>query len=433
MKKIMMLTLILIPMLTFATSYNTIAVDGSTVGWQADEYLGQFSSNLYGDLTWDANNFYFRTNDNALVNTSSNCDVYFDTDPQSNPTSGSGTAIPANTESGPPTLPFNADFGLEIYGSSTDNVQGSGVIYTYGSSWSSVSYSGTGGNAEAWINSSCNEVRISRSALGNPTQIYIIMFVANNTQGGNVWSVWPTNNSSGNAPNFSHYYGYDNLGSGIAPNSSSYNDNSLPVELSTFTTRSSSRGVELSWTTESEIENQGFIVSRKTAHQRWQELASFASTKALEGQGSTTRATTYSYVDQTVQAGVSYVYQLSDVDYQGHRTDHEDLIQELTYLTPEQNSRPQVLELKGLYPNPFNPSTTLSYDLTEAVELMVNIYNLQGTQVWSYHQSQQPAGQNYSLNWNGRDQSGTTLTSGIYLVRIQAGNQILSRKVTLLR
>ena len=197
--------------------------------------------------------------------------------------------------------------------------------------------------------------------------------------------------------------------------------------------RSTSRGVTLNWTTDSEIENQGFIIARKTANSRWLDVASFLDVKALQGQGSTTKATTYNFIDTRVEEGVAYSYQLSDVDYQGQRTDHTDLIQEITYLTPEQQVKPAVLALNGLYPNPFNPSTTLSYDLAEPADVRVSVYNLQGAQVWNYSRPQHPAGQNFTLIWNGRDLSGQTLTSGIYLVRIQAGEQTLNRKVTLLR
>jgi len=85
------------------------------------------------------------------------------------------------------------------------------------------------------------------------------------------------------------------------------------------------------------------------------------------------------------------------------------------------------------YPNPFNTNTTLTYGLIERADLNINIYNLRGELVWNHFQSSHPAGLNYSLSWNGVNLNGDSQTSGIYLVRIHAGGQSLTRKVTLLR
>jgi len=85
------------------------------------------------------------------------------------------------------------------------------------------------------------------------------------------------------------------------------------------------------------------------------------------------------------------------------------------------------------HPNPFNASITLTYDLVESADLNVNIYNLRGELVWHHSQSNHPAGEGYSLTWNGLNLNGDFLSSGVYLVRIQSGGQNLTRKVTLLR
>ena len=226
---------------------------------------------------------------------------------------------------------------------------------------------------------------------------------------------------------------HDELGEATIFSFTVLDDASLPVELSTFFARSSVRGVELNWTTDSEIENQGFILSRKSDGESWREIASFATQKALEGQGSTTQATDYSFVDTQVGEGLSYTYQLSDVDYSGKRTDHTKQVETITYVNPGENVRPQALELVNLYPNPFNPTVTLSYDLSEMADLSVSVYNLAGELVWSHSEVSHPAGQNNKLAWNGTDLKHAALPSGIYLVNIQAGAQSLSKKVTLLR
>jgi len=210
-------------------------------------------------------------------------------------------------------------------------------------------------------------------------------------------------------------------------------DSSLPVELSAFSAHSSSKGVKLTWTTDSEIENHGFTIMRKSDAKDWAEIASFTKCPALEGQGSTTEATDYYFIDTQVKDGWSYSYQLTDVDYQGKQTFHKDHIQSITYVNPGKSAKPDALKVLKLYPNPFNPTVTLTYDLAAMSDLYVSIYNLAGEQVWNHAKGSHPAGQNYTLTWNGNDLTNSPLPSGIYLVNIQAGTQIKSEKVTLLR
>lgn len=210
-------------------------------------------------------------------------------------------------------------------------------------------------------------------------------------------------------------------------------DSSLPVELSAFSAYSSSKGVKLVWTTDSEIENQGFSILRKSQDKDWGELVSFAKDPSLQGQGSTTEATDYYYIDTQVKEGRSYSYQLVDIDYQGKMTYHKDDIRTITYMNPGKETKPGALKVTKLYPNPFNPTVTLTYDLAEANDLNVSIYNLAGEQVWSYSKGNHPEGQDYTLSWNGNNMMNLPVPSGIYLVSIQAGTQVNSKKVTLLR
>lgn len=210
-------------------------------------------------------------------------------------------------------------------------------------------------------------------------------------------------------------------------------DVSLPVELSDFAAYSSYKGVKLTWTTDSEIENQGFNILRRSQAHDWKEIASFTKEPSLLGQGSTTEATEYYFIDTQVKDGWSYSYQLVDVDYQGKMTHHQDHIQTITYVTPEKDGKPAKLKVVKLYPNPFNPTVTLTYDLADMSDLNVSIYDVSGELVWNHVKADHPAGQNYTLTWNGADTQNIALPSGVYLVNIQAGTQVLSQKVTLLR
>ena len=274
------------------------------------------------------------------------------------------------------------------------------------------------------------EIRIKKSAVGSPTgsdNMQLFAFIVSATgYFSNTCAPGDAGASNlGNNPDYSSISSQDFF--------TVSGDASLPVELSAFSAHSSSKGVKLTWTTDSEIENHGFTILRKGEAQDWKEVASFTKYPELEGQGSTTEATDYHFIDTQVKDGWSYSYQLADVDYQGKKTYHKDHIQSITYANPGKDTKPGALKVVKLYPNPFNPAVSLTYDLTEMNDLSVSIYNLAGEQVWNHAKGNHPAGQDYTLSWNGNDMANTPLPSGIYLVNIQAGTQIKSEKVTLLR
>ena len=95
-------------------------------------------------------------------------------------------------------------------------------------------------------------------------------------------------------------------------------------------------------------------------------------------------------------------------------------------------SLPQKFRLHQNFPNPFNPITTLRYDLEKPSDVQISIVDLRGHRVWQKNYSGQTAGR-YSLIWNGRDLEGRQLQSGIYLVVLQRAKDRLVQKITLLK
>jgi hypothetical protein len=87
-----------------------------------------------------------------------------------------------------------------------------------------------------------------------------------------------------------------------------------------------------------------------------------------------------------------------------------------------ENNVPNVsYELLANYPNPFNPTTTIAYTLGKKSAVEVTIYNVQGQEVRSYSFSGQPAGYQ-SVVWDGKNNQGSTLTSGMYVYRVRASS-----------
>jgi len=96
--------------------------------------------------------------------------------------------------------------------------------------------------------------------------------------------------------------------------------------------------------------------------------------------------------------------------------------------------------LEQNYPNPFwsgiasreISATTIRYQLPKTTQVVLKIYNAFGQEVRTLVNARQPAGVN-AVVWDGRDQSGKEVSSGIYIYRLQTGAFIQSRKLSFVR
>ena len=103
-----------------------------------------------------------------------------------------------------------------------------------------------------------------------------------------------------------------------------------------------------------------------------------------------------------------------------------------TGLDPVMSLTPAQYALHGNYPNPFNPTTTIRYDLRHGGAVDVAIYNVVGQRVRTLVSERQEAG-SYRVVWNGRADSGARVASGVYLVRMTAGSFVQTHKMMLLK
>lgn len=94
--------------------------------------------------------------------------------------------------------------------------------------------------------------------------------------------------------------------------------------------------------------------------------------------------------------------------------------------------QPLRFALQQNYPNPFNPQTTIGYQLAKESTVTLTIYNIQGRKVRTLVQSAQPAGR-YTIVWNGRNDAGQQVSSGMYVYILRAGSFVQTRKMMLLR
>ena len=101
-------------------------------------------------------------------------------------------------------------------------------------------------------------------------------------------------------------------------------------------------------------------------------------------------------------------------------------------LTNEEDLVPVIYSLYQNHPNPFNPVTTLRYDLPENSFVNINIYDLMGRNIRSLVKSQQTAGYR-SIQWNATNNLGEPVSAGMYIYMIQAGEFRQARKMVLLK
>lgn len=207
-------------------------------------------------------------------------------------------------------------------------------------------------------------------------------------------------------------------------------DNTLPVELSTFTVALNNyNNAVLTWVTQTETGVSGFYVFRNTE----ESLATAEMVSNLIPATNTSQQQVYLFTDKELGGPGTYYYWLQVSDMDGSDNFYGPIT--LVYQggnEPGIPSIPQVTELKSIYPNPFNPSTTISYGLAEAADVKVQIFNSRGQLVRSISEGQRNAG-NYNLIWNGTDNNGQSQPTGVYFVRLHAGKKVFNSKAVLMK
>ena len=103
-----------------------------------------------------------------------------------------------------------------------------------------------------------------------------------------------------------------------------------------------------------------------------------------------------------------------------------------TSVVDEENNIPNGFMVSQNYPNPFNPSTTIEFAVPYKMQLSIEIFNILGEKVKLLYSDEFTSG-NYSLVWDGKDNAGNNVSSGVYLYKISSDNFSISKKMLLLK
>jgi hypothetical protein len=104
----------------------------------------------------------------------------------------------------------------------------------------------------------------------------------------------------------------------------------------------------------------------------------------------------------------------------------------LTATDVADGSVPRKFELHPNRPNPFNPTTTISFDVPKASHVRLDVYNTSGRLIRTLVDEKMQAGSRQIL-WDGTNESGHTVSSGLYFYKIEADGFSETRKMTLIR
>jgi hypothetical protein len=298
-----------------------------------------------------------------------------------------------------------------------------------------------GGTAGAFANSDNDDAAAIRNAsdeiihdmaITHPTATVSspgsaqVKYYTSNTVGGIVDDIkWSVASSSSGTPGEAN--GGDN---------SNWVDQSLPVDLSEWFARVLDGVIHLHWITESEYENQGFIIERairevqgsnSESFEEWSEIVSFTTNSDLLGQGSTSAPHDYSYIDWQVKGGETYSYRLSDVDYKGNVMQHNEII--VSVIDTEENQGFSITT----YPNPSNSGIHLVVEIeNELRPLRIDILNLRGELVTNLF-SEKPGTSVLNMRWDGTDSDNIPVSSGTYIVNISGPNTSQSKAITIIQ
>ncbi|NUN10202.1 MAG: choice-of-anchor B family protein [Ignavibacteriaceae bacterium] len=190
-------------------------------------------------------------------------------------------------------------------------------------------------------------------------------------------------------------------------------NNTVPVELTSFTAAFEGKSVALTWETATETNNRGFGVEVSYDEKEWHSIG------FVNGRGTTTERNQYKFVYEPSVESVVW-YRLAQYDFDG-KINYSGLVKaDLSGILS-----PGGFRLSQNYPNPFNPSTTIEFSVFSESFVRVDVYDVLGARVATLTERIFPAG-SHRLNF---DASG--LSGGIYFYELNTGTARERKKMVL--
>ena len=199
-------------------------------------------------------------------------------------------------------------------------------------------------------------------------------------------------------------------------------DEQVAVELSSFVGSVIEDRVVLNWETVSQTNNAGFRVLRSTDGETYEAVS-----ELIAGAGTTDQVMDYMFEDTSLPAAEIVYYVLEQIDLDGtiNRSNAIEVLLGARFTLPTEFA-------SAVYPNPFNPRTTISYDLPSDATVSIVIYDAIGQEIRHLVSQHYTAGR-YSVQWDAKDHLGRSVGSGVYIAKIVAGPNTAIQKMLLLK
>jgi hypothetical protein len=195
-----------------------------------------------------------------------------------------------------------------------------------------------------------------------------------------------------------------------------------PAELASFGGELVDDRVVVTWSTASQTNNAGWQLLRSVDGQNYEAVGEF-----VQGAGTSDALLSYNLQDSDLPSVEKVYYRLEQVDLDGsvNRSNPVEVLLGARMPVPTEFAT-------SVYPNPFNPSTTISYDMPNEAFVSVVIYDAIGQEVRRLVSEQAPAGR-YRVQWDALDSQGRAVGSGVYIAKVEAGSFSNSQKMLLLK
>lgn len=191
----------------------------------------------------------------------------------------------------------------------------------------------------------------------------------------------------------------------------------LPLELISIQAFSANNNaIKLVWQTKTESNSNRFDVERKIisakTHSNWKKIGTVSAA------GNSSSPKNYFFVDSETFGGSKFCYRLKMIDNDGTFKYSDEV---------EFDNTPNQYILYQNYPNPFNPTTKVNFAIPVSSHITLSIYNLLGEKIIDLVDDFLESG-TYSLSFDGHN-----LASGFYIYRLEAGEQVFTKKMQLLK
>jgi hypothetical protein len=197
-------------------------------------------------------------------------------------------------------------------------------------------------------------------------------------------------------------------------------DHRLPVELLSFNAQDTESGIRLNWSTASETDNSRFRIERQLEDRDdWNVVA------VVAGQGQSTTQSNYTYLDETAQSGTTYAYRLLSESSTGEVDELQLVV--VTHAAPATVETPTSFRLLSNYPNPFNPTTRISFEVPEQAQLALRVFDITGHLVTTLADGVYEAGTHEATF------DGAGLPSGVYFAQLTGPASVQMIKMVLLK